>query len=61
MRDPGNEVSVFREYGLVLIQFLFLFSEFSDSLLQKMFSLAVYEAHDVGIPLLQSIQLLNLH
>ena len=26
-----------------------------------MFSLAVYEAQDVGIPLLQSIQLLNLH
>ena len=26
-----------------------------------MFSLAVYEAQDIGIPLLQSIQLLNLH
>ena len=26
-----------------------------------MFSLAIYEAHDVGIPLMQSIQLLNLH
>lgn len=39
----------------------FLFLEHSDSLLQKMFSLAVYEAQDVGIPLLQSIQLLNLH
>ena len=40
---------------------VFLFLEHSDSLLQKMFSLAVYEAQDVGIPLLQSIQLLNLH
>ena len=45
----------------VLLSFRFLFLEHSDSLLQKMFSLAVYEAQDVGIPLLQSIQLLNLH
>jgi len=42
-------------------EFIVLGNEFSDSLLQKMFSLAVYDAHDVGIPLLQSIQLLNLH
>jgi len=42
-------------------EFIVLGNEFSDSLLQKMFSLAIYEAHDVGIPLMQSIQLLNLH
>jgi len=44
-----------------LPEFIVLDNDHSDSLLQKMFSLAVYEAQDVGVPLLQSIQLLNLH
>nr|XP_058960995.1 integrator complex subunit 1-like isoform X3 [Pocillopora verrucosa] len=57
----STEPDVILTASKFLPEFIVLCNEHSDSLLQKMFSLAVYEAHDVGIPLLKSIQLLNLH
>lgn len=52
-----SDILLYRFWLTLLVSFL----GHSDSLLQKMFSLAVYEAQDVRVPLLQSIQLINLH
>lgn len=57
----STEPDVVLSAAKFLPEFVVLDNDHSDLLLQKLFSLAVYEAQDVGIPLLQSIQLLNLN
>lgn len=57
----SSEPDVVLTAAKFLPEFIILDNDHSSSLLQKMFCLAVYEAQDVEVPLLQSIQLLNLN
>jgi len=57
----SSEPDVVLTTAKFLPQFIVLDSDHSDLLLQKMFFLAVYDAQDVGVPLMQSMQLLNLN